>query len=189
MRFFYYVRVAALVFIVIVQEVQSQTLQQIALLEQMAQDCEAVWYAERAAAESWAISKGYPITVIDSSGVVIELHRVVDGIPYYYNGLNLGAAKTISTNKVWPGGGFGFALDGNTADTLAMWDKGKVRNTHQEFQPNRVTQADNVNLLNDHATHVAGTMVASGYNPLAKGMAYNSFLKAYGWGLDESEMS
>lgn len=188
MKSFYSVTSLLLACLLFVIEAQSQTPQQIILLEQLAQDREAVWEAERAIAESLALLHGYPITVSDSGGIVMELHRVVDGIPYYYHGLNLGAAKTISANKVWPGSAYGFALDGNSEDTIAMWDVGKVLNTHQEFSTSRVWQGDDA-ALSDHSTNVAGTIAASGFKDSAKGTAYNSFLKAFSMSKDESEMS
>src|SRR5690606_1271290 len=39
-----------------------------------------------------------------------------------------------------------------------------------------------------HATHVAGTMIASGISANAKGMSYMATLKAYDWNSDAFEM-
>lgn len=102
-------------------------------------------------------------------------------------GANLNAAKTVSTNKVWPAGILGLNLTGS-GTTLAVWDGGKVRATHQEFG-GRVTQKDGATSLNAHATHVAGTMIASGVDPDSRGMAYQASLDAYDWLLDVAEMS
>lgn len=102
-------------------------------------------------------------------------------------GANLNAAKTVSTNAVWPGGILGLNLTGS-GTSLAVWDGGKVRTTHQEFG-GRVVQKDGATSLNSHATHVAGTMIAAGVDPNAKGMAYQANLDAYDWLLDVAEMS
>lgn len=109
------------------------------------------------------------------------------GHPLVIAAANLNAAKTVSTDKVWPGGSSILNLTGSGI-TLAVWDGGKVRNTHQEFG-GRVIQKDGATSLSSHATHVAGTMVAAGVDPQAKGMSYEASLDAYNWTLDVAEMS
>ncbi|MFH0778139.1 MAG: S8 family serine peptidase, partial [Candidatus Eisenbacteria bacterium] len=112
------------------------------------------------------------------------------GRPLCYQMNNFTAAKTISTNKVWPGGGYGFSLSGSgTALTrLAIWDGGGVYTIHQEFQ-GRVTQIDAPGSTHYHSTHVAGTMIAAGVAALAKGMSYQANLSAYEWTDDAAEMA
>jgi PKD repeat protein len=106
----------------------------------------------------------------------------------YNTTYNIGAGRTLSTNKVWPGGTIGTSLTGaNMTNRLGIWDGGAVRTTHQELT-GRVTQTDGATQLSDHATHVAGTMIASGIDANAKGMAYAASLKAYDWSNDNSEM-
>jgi PKD repeat protein len=102
---------------------------------------------------------------------------------------NVGSGRSISTNKVWPGGTLGTSLTGaGLTNRLGEWDGGGVLTTHQEFG-GRVTQMDAPSDINFHATHVAGTMIASGIDPNAKGMSYAAPLKAYDWNNDESEMA
>ncbi|SDE05899.1 S8 family serine peptidase [Riemerella columbipharyngis] len=108
------------------------------------------------------------------------------GYPLYYITHNEGAAIGTGVNKLRPGAGY-FNLEG-TGMTVYEWDGGGVLTSHQEFQ-NRVTQIDQPNELSDHATHVAGTMVAAGVDPLAKGMAPKARLNAYDWNSDEDEMT
>ncbi|MEW5994094.1 MAG: S8 family serine peptidase [Candidatus Zixiibacteriota bacterium] len=112
------------------------------------------------------------------------------GRPVYYTIENLNAAKTISTDDVWPGGSGGYSLDGSgtASGKLGIWDAGGVRLTHQEFG-GRVAQMDSPGSTNYHATHVAGTMVASGIQSSAKGMSPAASLAAYDWDNDESEMA
>ncbi|MBD3166283.1 S8 family serine peptidase, partial [bacterium] len=114
----------------------------------------------------------------------------VTGRPLVYHVQNLNAARTLSTDNVWPGGGFGYSYSGSgiAAGELAVWDGGGVRTTHQEFQ-GRVTQMDNPGSTHYHATHVAGTMIAGGVNTSAKGMSHDAPLHAYDWTSDESEMA
>ena len=81
---------------------------------------------------------------------------------------------------------------GNTSYArLGVWDGGAVRTTHNEFNTgdNLVIQRDNSLNLNDHATHVSGTMIARGANPSAKGMAWRAQLDAHDWNSDVAEMA
>ncbi|HTK81481.1 MAG TPA: S8 family serine peptidase [Bacteroidota bacterium] len=142
------------------------------------------WHSERAEAETLASRKHFPVR-IDRNGVSAELQRLNNGMPQYVTTENLNAAKTISTDRVWAGAGFGYALSG-TGITLGEWDAGLVRTTHQEFG-GRVAASQGT--LNFHSTHVAGTLVAAGVSATRKGMSYNGNLNAYDWNNDASEMS
>jgi hypothetical protein len=121
----------------------------------------------------------------------IQLMYIDDrGVPVFYGIQNLNAARTISTDDVWPGGGAGFSLSGSGtvyAD-LGVWDAGAVRGTHQELT-GRTTQGDSPGATHWHATHVAGTMIAGGVNGSAKGMSYQGQLTAFDWTSDASEMA
>lgn len=112
------------------------------------------------------------------------------GMPRFYLTHNLNAARTVGTDEVWPGGATGFALDGTgtTLGELSEWDGGGVRTTHLEFQ-GRVVQMDVPEGLSNHATHVAGTLVAAGLNANARGMSYAGSLAAYDWHDDGGEMA
>jgi hypothetical protein len=55
---------------------------------------------------------------------------------------------------------------------LAEWDEGDIRATHVELV-GRITNMDNLG-INDHSTHVAGTLIAAGINPQARGMAFGA---------------
>ncbi len=121
----------------------------------------------------------------------LQLVGVRDGrIPMYYATQNLIAAQSISTDRVWPGGGAGLSLTGSgtTLGGLALWDGGGVRTNHAEFG-GRATQIDSPGGLSNHATHVAGTMIAAGVDPEAKGMSYEALIAAYDWNNDASEMA
>ncbi|MBB6609827.1 S8 family serine peptidase [Pontibacter sp. Tf4] len=136
----------------------------------------------------WVIEKTF------SDGSRISLQGIdAQGMPIYYITYNnTRAAATVGTDQVWAGGSLGLALSGAGAavtNKLGVWDGGRVRQTHQELK-GRVTQKDNPSSNDDHATHVAGTMMASGVNPSAKGMAFgNKMLMAYDFNGDVSEMA
>ena len=71
--------------------------------------------------------------------------------------------------------------------TICVWDEGGVRTTHQELA-GRVTIMDGA-ALNDHSTHVAGTIAARGIVANAQGMAPSALINSYEWNLDLSEMT
>ncbi|NJO02885.1 MAG: S8 family serine peptidase [Bacteroidia bacterium] len=136
-----------------------------------------------------------------SDSVVVELISLDhQGCPLYYTTYNYGAALSTATDQLWAGGALGLNLSGlglsqfvanDTYSYLGQWDEGKVRLTHQEFNGgnNKVVLRDNASNLSDHATHVAGTLVARGINPLIRGMAWQAQLDSYDWHADVSEMA
>lgn len=126
------------------------------------------------------------------NGRLVELQKVSSsGTPLYYTTYNLNAAQTSGASSLWTGGSTGLNLNGESM-TLGIWDGAAVRTTHQEFG-GRVTLIDGISFSSsnggtEHATHVAGTMVASGVLGTAKGMAPAAQLRASDWNFDESEM-
>lgn len=129
---------------------------------------------------------GLPL-IMNQEGQLAEFQRFDEyGQPIYYIVDNLDAAKTISTNKLWLNGGLGLNLSGDSM-FIGVWDGGKVRDSHHELV-NRVLQMDAASTLSSHATHVSGTIAASGAKATAKGMAYKTQVRAYDWNLDEIEM-
>ncbi|CAN5817456.1 hypothetical protein BH24BAC1_BH24BAC1_08990 [soil metagenome] len=127
---------------------------------------------ELAPKKGWAVERVYP------DGTVISLQGVDEtGQPIYYTTYsNARSAATTRTDQLWPGGGTGLDLSGSSpvmAGKLGIWDGGRVRLSHREFN-GRVTQRDNAQRDDTHATHVAGTMIARGVNELAKGMAFGA---------------
>ncbi len=143
------------------------------------------WQIQRTETEQRAAALGIPVRrQIDDKTKEIQFFR--EGRPYYYITYNLDAAITTSTNKLWSGSGGGFDLNG-ISETLGIWDAGRVLVPHQEFG-GRAQQRDGANTNNDHATHVAGTMMAGGFVNAARGMAGAASLDAYDWNNDFSEM-
>jgi hypothetical protein len=156
-------------------------------LRNLSKEQETIWRLQRAEAESLAGVLKIPIRQESPEGGVIELQKIVHGRAYYYRTTNLNAAKTVSTNKVWPGGTAGFSLTGAT-DTLGIWDAGKTRQTHQEMA-GRVIYSDAGTTTAAHSTHVGGTMIATGVDANAKGMSFQGTLLSYDWSNDLSEMA
>jgi len=107
---------------------------------------------------------------------------------YIYATHNSGGAITSRTNRLYSNGGRGTSLTGNGYSKVAVWDGGKVRNTHQEIT-GRITLGDGASTLSDHSTHVSGTIAATGLYADAKGMAYQTSLTTYEWTDDLAEMT
>ncbi len=148
--------------------------------------------AKREAARDRARVLGIPVRQDLPSGHVAELDYFDDqGFPQVNHTENAVSADTISTDEVWPSGGYGFSLTGSPV-TLGIWDGGAVRATHTEFR-SRITQQDDamsVYGISSHATAVAGTMAAAGsyYSP-ARGMSYAASVHAYDWDNYLSELA
>lgn len=165
----------------------SQTSANHAALQSFSAEKEATFNTEKNNATEYALRNNIPL-IIETGTTFMELMRVgAEGQLYYYTTYNANSAKTTSTNKVHPGAGYGFALNG-AGMTVHEWDAGAVRPSHQEFS-GRVTQMDGVITTHYHSTHVAGTLIASGVQSAAKGMAPAAHLNAYDWNNDESEMA
>src|SRR5690606_11749776 len=101
---------------------------------------------------------------------------------------NIKAANSTRTNLLNTGDFAGLDLYGQNM-TAYVWDVGHALLTHVEYSgpggESRVTAEDVVDggepFFNNHATHVTGTIMASGVNSLAKGMAPQCRVKSYIW--------
>ncbi|WP_425392145.1 S8 family serine peptidase [Ekhidna sp.] len=181
----------------------AQTLQQrqeisnkydLTKLSQLKQDFRAKEEQRKAQAINMASLRGWEILKPNSDGSVDELVAVsADGNPIYYSIYNEDAARSTRADHLNIGGSLGLSLDGQNM-TAHVWDGGPTRNTHQEFDGpggnNRVTTNDGVTGLNGnsfHAQHVTGTIVASGVQPAAKGMAPQARALTHDWNNDLSE--
>lgn len=149
---------------------------------------------KRSEAISLAQKNGWVIEKTYQDGRHVSLQGLdAAGVPVYYITYNnSAAAATTRTDQLWAGGSLGLNLSGasnSVNEKLGVWDGGMVRESHVELR-GRVVQKDNVTKLNDHATHVAGTMIASGQNSLARGMAFGvKKLHAYDFNNNTSEMA
>jgi hypothetical protein len=163
-------------------------------LGQIAVAAEKDYKANRAKAIQLAKSKGWVVEKAFSDGSYISLQGVdAKGMPIYYITYNnTRAAASVGTTELWAGGSLGLTLSGAgnaVAEKLGMWDGGRVRESHQELT-GRIIQKDSPSSSSEHATHVAGTMMAKGVNPLAKGMAFGlKKLTAYDFNNDVAEMA
>jgi subtilisin family serine protease len=125
-----------------------------------------------------------PVRVDGPGNKVSILYDFRGEEPVYRTTMNANAAISSGANLLYPAP---YSLNG-TGVKVGVWDAGAVRNTHREFNTTRVVKRNNV-ALDDHATHVAGTVGASGFTATAKGMAPNVSIDSWDWNSDYSEMT
>lgn len=146
--------------------------------------------AEKQAVINAARNNNWPL-IIEENGTYAELQRIApDGSPIYYTTFNIDAARSTRTDHLNSGGSLGFNLNGQNM-TAYVWDGGIARASHQEYDGaggnNRFSIGDGSSSLNFHAAHVTGTIIASGVQAAAKGMAPHSSAIGSDWNSDLSE--
>lgn len=139
-----------------------------------------------ASQHNWPTIKNY------ANGKTLTLEGIDSlGFPIYYTTHNILSATGTQTGTLYENGGLGVNLDGGLPEMegkLGIWDGGQARLTHVEFG-GRLKQQDLNSSFNDHTTHLAGTMAASGINPQIKGMAYRAKLSVWNYTDDLAEMA
>ncbi len=154
----------------------------------LAQKLQTESIARKTRVQQYVKEKNISRRQVSPDGRVRGIFDVVNGEPVFVEAYNKESAITVSTDKVLPGGTSGLNLTGtNLPGPMGIWDVDVVYVQHKEFG-NRVIKGENGE-LSEHADHVAGTLVASGVNPQAKGMAPAAKLKSYGWDDDDQEMN
>ncbi|MBC5994255.1 Ig-like domain-containing protein [Pontibacter cellulosilyticus] len=149
-----------------------------AQLKRLANEFGKAHAANKQRALELAKQKNWPVRQVSKTGQVLSLEGVdSNGFPVYYaTDNNTRAAASVKADQLWAGGSTGLNLSGSNpalSGKLGVWDGGLIRGTHQELT-GRMVNRDNATTISGHATHVAGTMVASGVNPLAKGMSFGA---------------
>ena len=145
---------------------------------------------EKQKALAIAKQKGWESKITTKDGRVLELQKVVDGKPVYYTTFNVDAAASTRTDHLHSGGSLGLNLMGQNM-TAYVWDGGLARSSHQEYDGaggnNRYSIGDGTSTLNFHAAHVTGTIIASGVQADAKGMAPYAAAVGHDWNSDTAE--
>lgn len=128
---------------------------------------------------------GLPLRLERPDGTVQEIAGVNDnGDPLYFTTHNVSAAISTGANVLHA---LPYDLRGTNSLLLGVWDGGSARASHQEFG-GRVSVRDGSGSI-DHATHVAGTMIAAGAVVSARGMAPVAPVASYDWNSDKTEMT
>lgn len=168
---------------------------QVALLS-LASELEEKAILDSEKAIEYAKKNGISIFKENEDGSFDQLMRVTDtGIPVYYTLDNVAAAVSTRADRLHQGGSLGLNIEGQGM-TAYVWDGGALRSDHVEFNNGgslRATIGDGAGALNDnsfHATHVSGTIAASGTNnPNSKGMAPKATVVGNDWNSDNAEMA
>lgn len=130
----------------------------------------------------------------DKNGGIKKMKYIINNQPIYIVTHNINSAKATRTNFLHTGGNLNLDLDGENM-FIGVWDGDNVRDTHVEFLNNdfvansRITTPDfgSSDVYGDHATHVAGTIIAKGTNANSKGMAPKAEIISYDWDSDSAE--
>ena len=136
--------------------------------------------------------KNIPYRIVEKNGRITQLVGIEDnGNPIYISTDNVYSAITSGVNQLQVGGISGYNLTGKDIKVLE-WDAGRIRETHQELK-GKISIGNDigsiVNELSAHSTHVAGTILATGIDPLSKGMAPDSKIVSYDFNSLESEVN
>ncbi|HMQ08911.1 MAG TPA: S8 family serine peptidase [Saprospiraceae bacterium] len=111
---------------------------------------------------------------------------VINGQPVFITTYNEESAQSVGVNHLRSGGSLGLNLTGKGMK-VGVWDGGVARDSHQEFERRLVN--NNPGNIDNHATHVQGTIMAGGLTPAARGMAYEAFSTNYDFNDDTQEMT
>lgn len=112
-----------------------------------------------------------------------------NGTPVIYSVNSMTQIKSMDTDFIHDGTVTGAAVTGDGM-TVYIWDGGKVRTTHTEFD-DRAINVESTGTNSSHATGVAGVIVSKGAKESAKGIAPDAKLKALNFtsGSTTAEMS
>ncbi len=99
---------------------------------------------------------------------------------------NVNAADSTNADQLRAGEALGLNLSG-TGLVISLWDGGSILSTHQELT-GRVTLVDGAG-NSSHATHVAGTIGATGVDGSARGMAGGVTFRSRDFNSDTAEMA
>jgi subtilisin-like proprotein convertase family protein len=165
-------------------------------LQQLIVDLNAKFIIDQENILEYSKSNNVSIFRENEDGSFDQLMRITDnGIPIYYSLDNVDAAISTRTDRLQNGGSLGLNIEGQGM-TAYVWEIGPARISHQEYTGggtgNRLASGDGVSTLNGnsfHANHVIGTIVASGVDPRAKGMAPQANAVTYTASNDEAEMA
>lgn len=149
---------------------------------------------------------GLPEKGVYSDGRYYQLRRIEGGnLPIYYSTQNARSRQLTEVNELVRGGTLHVDLQGKDM-IIGMWDGQAVFVQHQEFLnggKSHVILRDNAprldHLMNEdlnnaelgknHATHVAGTLIAKGIDEQAKGLAPEANVWSYDWDNDVVEIA
>lgn len=174
--------------------------------KELIQDFSKEVASDRAAVRRYVALHNIETKGVYKDGRIFQLRKIDgSGLPIYYSTQNLLSRKLTYIDDLAKGGRLGTSLQGKNM-IIGIWDGQTVFNKHQEFMYGNVShviirdkEVSPSNLFGDkllnmvhaknHATHVAGTMIAKGVYEPAKGLAPEANLWSYDWDNDIIEMA
>ena len=155
--------------------------------EQLVKQLRHIEDTEMTATRLKAERLGIPLIVHEPGGTKAILVGFEGDRPLYRADHNVNAAISSGANLVRSTAPFNVTGSGLK---MGLWEAGGIpRTSHQEFGPGvRITIKDGSTTLSDHASHVAGTMLARGASASSLGMAPGAVIDAYDSTNDNSEM-
>ena len=150
-------------------------------------------------------AKNLPLSGINEQGNFFSLRGLDEetGEVLYFQTLNntteKSSVQTARAQHLYSGGSLGINIQGQGME-IGIWDGGQPLAGHQNLGIARVTNKDGQFITStdpaeqlsgeNHATHVAGTMMGSGAGTIyARGIAFNAYLWSNTWTQDISEMT
>lgn len=137
-----------------------------------------------------SLAQVYNLPVLDTTG---GNHRALwefqDTVAVYVSIINSAAAEAVKTNMLYPSGYLGLNLTGSGIK-VGVWDSGEPYLNNQEIS-GRVNYNDPIPGSPDHSTFIIGTIAAAGNDPDVRGMAYQTTVDAWEFGVlsDIDEMA
>ncbi len=157
-------------------------------LDQLAREAELEQAQAESRVQAYLATHNVPRGFISQEGVSYYMEDIAsDGKPVYIITHNLAAAATMGVNELRSGGSLGTNLTGQNM-SIGIWEVFGVLQDHVEFE-NRLRTEDAASEIDNHATHVTGTVIAAGINPSAQGMAYQGRGLLFTASNDVSEMT
>ncbi|MFT3920000.1 S8 family serine peptidase [Cloacibacterium sp.] len=132
-------------------------------------------------------SKGYKEYIEKRGNISQLIDADENGNPLYYTTLNAEAAKMTKANTLYTANSQRQSLTG-AGMVIGQWDFSKPRTTH-ELLSGKITYPSNQNqTISRHSTNISGTLVGNNGDSNARGISYDSKLRAYDWVNDVTEM-
>jgi subtilisin-like proprotein convertase family protein/subtilisin family serine protease len=148
-------------------------------LKQLSQDFANSYENDLKEARSYAAKNNIPLQFATNNGGTAKLQKVLrDGTLLYIQTDNRDGGLTVNADALYTGGNLDLQVEGEGI-IIGVWDGGRVRSSH-ELLEERVTQIDEYQNINNHATHVTGTIIGSDIPEAgnARGMAFKATVLA-----------
>ena len=126
-----------------------------------------------------SVSLNIPLTIIQDGrlGILFDIDQNGKPIYAFDDEDNIDAAISCNANALWQGGSLGLNLDGSGIE-IGVWESGYALPSHQEFG-GRASNAGDGGSVSSHGSHTGGTLIASGVDASARGMASGATVKNY----------